>query len=269
MSMRPNRLKAALAQGSVQTGSIVGQFRSPEIIRIYKAAGFDWVFVDTEHGGFDLETVQDVCRVAGILGLTPLVRVADVQYPLIARALDCGAEGVIFPRVESPELLERAAAWTRFPPTGTRGFGLTRMAVDYASASMPEIMQYMNDNVMTVLQIETARAVEAREELLAIDGIDAVIVGPADLSVSLGIPGDFENPRLISAVESVMETCSRRNVVPGIHLRAPKLAADWRSRGMRLLSCATEATMLLERATEVVEQIAKAQPTLTKRSATD
>ena len=268
--MRPNRLKSALAQGSVQTGSIVGQFRSPEIIRIYKAAGFDWVFVDTEHGGFDLETVQDVCRVAGILGLTPLVRVADVQYPLIARALDCGAEGVIFPRVESPELLERAVSWTKFPPAGTRGFGLTRMAVDYAEASMPQIMQYMNENVMTVLQIETVRAVEAREELLAIDGVDAVIVGPADLSVSLGIPGEFENPKLISAVESVMETCSRRNVVPGIHLRAPKLAADWRARGMRLLSCATDATMLLERATEVVDQIRKAAPAaVSTRSGTD
>jgi 2-dehydro-3-deoxyglucarate aldolase/4-hydroxy-2-oxoheptanedioate aldolase len=129
-------------------------------------------------------------------------------------------------------------------------------------------MQHMNENVMTVLQIETVRAVEAREELLAIDGIDAVIVGPADLSVSLGVPGDFENPRLISAVESVMETCSRRNVVPGIHLRAPKLAADWRARGMRLLSCATEATMLLERAKEVVNHISSG-PLATRSSATD
>jgi 2-dehydro-3-deoxyglucarate aldolase/4-hydroxy-2-oxoheptanedioate aldolase len=266
--MQPNRLKAALAQGKVQAGSILGQFRSPEIIRIYKAAGFDWVFVDTEHGGFDLETVQDVCRIAGLLGLTPLVRVADVQYSLIARVLDCGAEGVIFPRVESPELLERAVTWTKFPPEGTRGFGLTRMAVAYANATMPEIMQYANENVMTVLQIETVRALEAREELLSIDGIDAVIVGPADLSVSLGVPGEFEHPKLISAVESIMETCSRRNVVPGIHLRAPKLAADWRARGMRLLSCATEATMLLEKATEVVAQISEPVAAI-KRSGTD
>src|SRR5688572_23684996 len=128
--MRPNRLKAALATGQTQVGSILAQFRSPEIVRIYKAAGFDWVFVDTEHGGFDIETVQDVCRVATVSGLTPLVRVPDIQYALVARALDCGAEGIIFPRVELPEVLERAVSWTRFPPVGTRGFGLTRMAVD-------------------------------------------------------------------------------------------------------------------------------------------
>jgi 2-keto-3-deoxy-L-rhamnonate aldolase RhmA len=255
--MRPNPLKTALTNGSVQLGSILGQFRSPEIVRIYKAAGFDWVFIDTEHGGFGIETLQDVCRVATISGLTPLVRVADVQYPLVARALDCGAEGVIFPRVESPELLERAVTWTKFPPEGSRGFGLSRMAVDYAPLSMPQIMEYMNTNVMTVLQIETTRAVDAREELLAIEGIDAVLIGPADLSISLGVPGQFEHPRLVSAVESIMDTCMRRNIVPGIHLRVPRIAHEWRRRGMRLLSCSNDAAMLLERATDIVQEIAE------------
>jgi 2-keto-3-deoxy-L-rhamnonate aldolase RhmA len=253
--MRKNPLKAALAAGRVQTGAIVGQFRTPEIARIYKAAGFDWVFVDTEHGGFDLETVQDVCRVASLIDLTPLVRVADVQYPLLSRALDCGAEGVIFPRVENPELLERAVSWTKFPPEGSRGFGLTRMAVDYAEYSMPQIMAYSNENVMTVLQIETKRAVEAREELLAIDGISAVIVGPADLSISLGIPGEFEHPRMISVIESIMESCHRRNVVPGIHMRSAGPLSFWRKRGMRLLSCSSEGTMLLERASQVFREV--------------
>ena len=254
--MRPNLLKKSLSEGSVQIGSILGQFRSPEIARIYKAAGMDWLFIDTEHGGFHIESVQDVCRVASVIGLTPLVRVADVQYPLIARALDCGAEGVILPRVESPELLERAAAWMKFPPAGMRGFGLSRSAVDYAPASMPQILEHINDNVMTVLQIETVRAVEAREELLSIQGVDAVIIGPADLSISLGVPGEFEHPKLMAAVESVMDTCTRRNVVPGIHLRSPRIAREWRQRGMRLLSCSNDAMMLLERATDLVQEIA-------------
>lgn len=253
--MRPNPLKAALATGEVQLGSIVGQFRSPEVARIYKAAGFHWVFVDTEHGNFAIETVQDFCRVASLINLTPLVRVADVQYSLVARALDCGAEGVIFPRVESPELLERAVTWTKFPPTGTRGFGLSRSAVDYANLSMPQIMQYWNDNALTVLQIETRRAVEAREELLAIEGVDAVIIGPADLSVSLGVPGEFEHPLLVSAIESIMDTCSRRNIIPGIHVRLPKIARMWRERGMRLLSCSNDAVMLLERATDIFHEV--------------
>jgi 2-keto-3-deoxy-L-rhamnonate aldolase RhmA len=80
------------------------------------AAGFQWAFLDTEHGGFDLETIQDICRVASMAGLCPIVRVADLQYSLVARAFDVGAQGVIFPRVESPELLERAVSWTKFRP---------------------------------------------------------------------------------------------------------------------------------------------------------
>src|SRR6267142_6112997 len=123
--MRKTPVKAALAEGKLQLGTGFGQLRSPEIPRILAAAGFQWTFIDTEHGGFDLETVQDICRVSVMAGLCPIVRVGDLQYSLVARALDCGAQGIIFPRVESPELLERAVSGTRFPPAGMRGDGLT------------------------------------------------------------------------------------------------------------------------------------------------
>src|SRR6266581_2289783 len=132
--MRKNTVKQALAEGQVQLGTGFGQFRSPEIPKLLAAAGFQWAFVDTEHGGFDLETVQDICRVAVMSGLAPIVRVADLQYSLIARALDCGAQGVIFPRVESVELLERAISWTKFPPLGVRGYGLSPVNVEWEKA---------------------------------------------------------------------------------------------------------------------------------------
>src|ERR1700732_2085719 len=105
--MRKNTVKQALAEGKLQLGTGVGQLRSPEVAKILAAAGFHWTFIDTEHGGFDLETVQDLCRAAIPAGLSPIVRVADLQYALIARALDVGAQGIIFPRVESPELLAK------------------------------------------------------------------------------------------------------------------------------------------------------------------
>ena len=116
--MRKNTVKQALAEGKLQLGTGFGQLRSPEVAKILAAAGFHWAFIDTEHGGFDLETVQDICRTSVMVGLSPIVRVADLQYSLIARALDCGAQGVIFPRVESVELLARAISWTKFPPLG-------------------------------------------------------------------------------------------------------------------------------------------------------
>src|SRR5947199_4078961 len=148
--MKKNTVKQALAEGKLQLGTGFGQLRSPEISRILASAGFKWAFLDTEHGGFDLETIQDICSLSVLVGLSPIVRVADLQYSLIARALDCGAEGIVFPRVESPEILEKAVSWTKFPPAGIRGFGLTTMHVGYEAATIPQILEHMNENIMVV-----------------------------------------------------------------------------------------------------------------------
>ena len=253
--MKINQVKKSLAEGKVQLGTGFGQLRSPEIPRILAAAGFHWAFIDTEHGGFDLETVQDICRISNMVGLCPIVRVADLQYSLVARALDCGAQGIIFPRVESPELLERAASWTRFPPVGVRGYGLMAVHTDYEALSFNQVIEHVNANTLVVLQIETRRAVEAREELLAVAGIDAVMMGPADLSISLGVPGEFQHPKMVEAMEAVRDTCNRRAIAPGTQTRTPPLARFWKERGMRFLGCSHEISMLLERAQELVKAL--------------
>ncbi|WP_180539609.1 HpcH/HpaI aldolase family protein [Nevskia soli] len=253
--MQENRVKQALRRGEMQLGTGYWQFRSPEIARLLAAAGFKWAFLDTEHGGFDLETLQDICRVANLAGLCPIVRVGDLQYSLVARALDCGAQGIIFPRVEQPELLARAVSWTKFPPNGIRGYGLALHQLDYETRAFPEVIAHLNANLMVVLQIETVRALEARDELLSVPGVDTVMVGPADLSISLGVPGQFEHPRLIEAIEQIRDSCLALGVIPGIHTRNPKLAEFWRNRGMLFLGCGNEVSMLWERAGEIVRTL--------------
>src|ERR1043166_382977 len=161
--MRVNSVKKALKERKVQIGCGFGQLRSPEVARILAAAGFDWTFLDAEHGGFHIETLQDICRAAVTTGVAPIVRVADMQYALVARALDCGAQGIIFPRVESPEMLGRAVSWTKFPPLGIRGCGIAPTHIEYERATLPEIIEHMNENVMVVLQIETRLAVRSEE----------------------------------------------------------------------------------------------------------
>lgn len=235
----------------MQLGCAFAQFRSPEIPRILKASGFDWAFVDTEHGSFSLETVHDICRVSSLIDFCAVVRVSELHYSQVARALDCGAGGIMFPRVESAELLEQAVSWARFPPAGIRGFGLTNMAVNYKAASFSQMIEHFNENTLVVLQIETVRALEAREELLSVPGVDAVMVGPADLSISLGVPGEFEHPKMIDAMESIRETCVRRGVAPGTQTRSLSLAKIWRERGMLFLGCSSESAMLSEKAREI------------------
>jgi 2-keto-3-deoxy-L-rhamnonate aldolase RhmA len=253
--MRTNLVKQNLRAGKLQLGTGFGQLRSPEIPKMLAAAGFQWAFIDTEHGGFDLETVQDICRVSVMAGLSPIVRVGDLQYSLVARALDCGAQGVMFPRVESPEILERAVSWTKFPPMGVRGYGLTAVQVDYEPLTFAQIIEHMNANTMVVLQIETRRALEAREELLAVGGIDAVMVGPADLSISLGVPGEFQHPKMVEAMEKVRDSCVKRGIAPGTQTRSSALAKFWKERGMLFLGCSNDTAMLYERAVELISQI--------------
>jgi 2-keto-3-deoxy-L-rhamnonate aldolase RhmA len=220
-------------------------------MRALAAAGLDWAFLDAEHGAFDLETLNDMMRVAVREGFCPIVRVADLQYPLIARALDSGAQGILLPRVESPELLAQAISWTRYPPLGVRGYGLSAAHLEFESVSMPDAIAHFNEHVMVVLQIETKTALERIDELLAVPHIDAVLIGPADLSIALGIPGQFEHASFVAAVERIRDECDRRGIAPGLHLRSLQMARRWRNQGLRFLSCNSDIGYLLEKATEV------------------
>lgn len=253
--MRANAVKKALAEGKTVLGTSYGQLRDSEIARILKAAGFDYVYLDGEHGGFSIETVQDICRVSTLCGLTVFTRVADMEYELIARALDCGSDGVIFPRVESPELLARAISWCKFPPVGIRGFGLTVMQANYEPVTVPQMIAHCNENTMVILQIETVRALESREELLSVPGLDVVMVGPVDLSISLGVPGDFEHPRFLEAIDQIRDTCEAKGIVPGIQCRGVALSKVCRDRGFRFLGTSNEWNLLLEKARETVNAL--------------
>lgn len=253
--MRINKVKQALREGRVQLGTGFQQFRSQDVVRVLAAAGFDWAFLDCEHGGFDGETVQDLCRIAGYVGFTPLVRVASLEYDLIARALDAGAMGIIFPRVEDPKVLEEAVAMTKFPPWGIRGCGLGPLHIDFEKATIAQICEHFNEQCMNVLQIETVRALDARDELLSVKHVDAVMVGPVDLSISLGVPGQFDHPKMVDAMEKVIESCRRHGVAPGTQSRAVEMAKFWKERGMLFLGCGSEVSMLYDRACEVAKQL--------------
>ncbi len=250
--MRTNLVKKALAEGKVQFGTNFGQFRSQDVLKILAQAGFHWAFVDTEHGGFGIETIQDLCRIAPAYNFAPIVRVADLQYSLVARALDCGAQGMIFPRVEDVALLERAVSWCRFPPVGARGFGLNAFHFDHEQLTMPQMIERVNENTLVVLQIETRRALEMRDELLSVPGIDAVMIGPADLSISLGVPGEFQHPKLVEAMEAIRDTCNAKGIAPGTQTRTLQMAKFWKERGMRFLGCSSDTGMLYDRAKELI-----------------
>jgi 2-dehydro-3-deoxyglucarate aldolase/4-hydroxy-2-oxoheptanedioate aldolase len=249
--MFTNRVKQALREGKVQLGTNFSHIASPEIVRILAAAGFHWAFVDTEHGVFNPESLFQICKTSQLVGFTPILRVTSLEYDLVARALDLGAHGVIFPRVEEPGLLEQAVSWTKFPPLGIRGYGLVGPHLDYEKVTIPQGIEQMNRETLVVLQIETKKALEARDELLSIPGIDAVMVGPADLSISLGVPGEFQHPKMVEAMEAIRDSCVARGIFPGTQTRTVELAQFWKERGMKFLGCSGETTMRYDRAVQI------------------
>jgi 2-keto-3-deoxy-L-rhamnonate aldolase RhmA len=255
--MRTNKTREKLANGETVYGCGLQVYRAPEIPRAFAAAGFDYVFIDMEHGSFNLETAHDMIIASKLAGITPIVRVGEVNYTLCARLLDQGAQGIILPRVEDPAILEEALSWLRFPPVGKRGYGINPTMVDYETRSMPEVIEFLNRETLAVVQFETVRSIERADELLSLKGLDVVMIGPADLSISLGIPGQFDHPRLIEAVDKVIERCNAHGVAPGIQTRGTAMAKFWADRGMRFVGVAAEHVFLLEKCKEALSALKK------------
>src|SRR5207248_1021807 len=161
--MRVNRTREKLENGETVLGCSVQSYRSMEIPRAFAAAGFDYVFIDMEHGSFDLETVHDMIIASHGAAITPIVRIGELLYSLAARLLDSGAQGIILPRVEDPRLLEEALSWMRFPPVGKRGYGVNPTMLSYEACSFPEVIEHQNRETLVVVQFETARAMEGAD----------------------------------------------------------------------------------------------------------
>ncbi|MDR3698376.1 MAG: aldolase/citrate lyase family protein [Candidatus Sulfopaludibacter sp.] len=260
-----NQTRERLARGETVFGCGLQVYRSAEIPRAFAAAGFDYVFIDMEHGAYDLETVQDMIAACNMAGITPIVRVGELLYSLVARLLDAGAQGIILPRVEDPKLLAEAMSWMRFPPVGKRGYGVNPTMVSYEGHTFAEIIEHQNRNTVSVVQFETRVAMERADELLSVPGVDIAMVGPADLSISLGVPGDFENPLMISTIGALIEKCNRHGVVPGIQTRSVAMAKAWAERGMRFVGAGAEHGLLLEKAKEAVSQLNQVRIAATTR----
>ena len=242
--MRPNRAKARLAAGKVAVGIAHSQLGTAEVPKMFQAAAMDWVFLDSEHSPFSSDTLHELVRAYRMTDITAVVRVCDFQYDLVARALDSGAEGIIFPRCEDPDQLARAIRGAKFPPLGHRGFGLGPPQIGYQNAAFDEITAHCNQETLMIAQVESQRALDRLPELASIEGLDSLLVGPADLSISLGVGGQWYDAKLVEAIDRVIAACNEQGIWPAIQVRDGDLAEFWVARGMKLIGCSTEAALM-------------------------
>lgn len=203
--MQTNTLKQTLADGGTVVGTMVFEFRTPAMPAICAAAGADFVLVDQEATGCSIETVAMLMAAARGVAIAPLVRVPTDQPHLLTRPLDVGAAGLMIPMVESATQAQAIVAATKYPPQGTRGVIAGLAAADYlAGEDIPAALRSANVETLLIAQIESGAGVDHVEEIAAVDGIDVLWLGHLDLTVSLGVPGEYDNPVYMDAVERIL-----------------------------------------------------------------
>ncbi len=209
-----NKLKEKLRKGEVTYGSWFSIFHEGAAEAI-AGSGLDWVLLDTEHRAVNPETVGRMVKAMGSNGAASLIRVAWNNVWLIKQALDTGAYGVVVPWVRSPEEAARAVAYTRYMPEGLRGC-MPSVAAKVWGITSKEYLEKANENIFVCVQIENWEAVETIDEIVKVPGLDAVMVGPGDLSASLGVRGESWHPKVLEAMEKVLDACKGSPVAPGI-----------------------------------------------------
>ena len=236
-------LKERLYNKELTIGSWI-TLAHPAIAEIMVKAGFDWLVVDLEHSVITIREAEELIRVIDLCGVAPLVRLSANDPIQIKRVMDAGADGVIVPMVNSAEEARKAVESVRYPPDGKRGVGLAR-AQGYGS-NFEQYNEWVNQESIVIVQVEHIKAVENLEAILSTEGVDGFIVGPYDLSGSLGIPGQFDHELMIEAMSKIQTFMSSSSKIPGYHVVEPDVdQLQQRVReGYRFLAYSVDIRML-------------------------
>lgn len=207
-----NKLMRAIHKKGNAVGTFLG-VSTPAIVEILGYTGMDFVIIDTEHGPYDTMPLSDLIRASDTKGMSPVVRIADVTHKEIQRAVDNGAEGIIIPCLKKIDDFRKAVDLCKYPPLGSRGFIKARGSgfgnEEWASGTLEEYMVNSNEKVLLLPQCETREVLDSIEEITNIDGIDGIFIGPYDLSISMGIPGQFDAPAFRQAISRILNACKR------------------------------------------------------------
>ncbi|GAA1022722.1 hpch/hpai aldolase [Acrocarpospora pleiomorpha] len=229
-------IKQALRGGELVLGTFVFEFATTGIGRLAAGAGASFVIFDAEHTGWGWETLGRVVATTRPTGAEPYIRVPTAERTQISRALDAGARGIMIPMVDSAGQARDVVRWAKYPPDGVRGAAFGVAHDDYAATDNVAYMRAANADTMVIAQIETVAGLESVEEIAAVDGVDVLWVGHFDLTNSMGIPGQFEHPGYLAALERVAKAASAAGKSAGFMAGSPQEAAMLIAKGFRILA---------------------------------
>ena len=236
-------LKQKLKSGRATIGSWI-TLGHAGIAEIMANAGFDWLVVDMEHSTIAIDTAGELIRTIDLCGVAPLVRLTSNHPDQIKRVMDAGAHGIVVPMVNSRADAERAVAATRYAPAGNRGVGLAR-AQGYGPR-FQEYLAWQREGVVVIVMIEDREAIPHLQEILTTEGVDGFIIGPYDLSCSLGVPGMFEAPEFLTTMAEIRRVGEELGVPGGVHVVEPDpdLLKSALSEGYRFIAYSVDIRIL-------------------------
>ena len=247
--MRENRLRTLWKTGGA---AVNGWLTVPSSFSAETMAhqGWDTLTIDMQHGMIDDAVLVPMLQAISTTDTVPVVRVPWLEPGILMRALDAGAYGVICPMVNTREDAQKLVAYTHYPPRGTRSFGPLR-AVLYAGF---DYVQHANDTIVTVAMIETAEALDNLDDILSVEGLDAIYIGPSDLSLALGCRPTFDDlePKAFEAVEHILARAKAHGVVAGIHNGTPEAALKRIAKGFQFVTISSDVRLMADGAQQVI-----------------
>ena len=246
-----NSFRHRLQQGEVLLSTLVS-LPSPEVVELLSKLEFDWLFIDAEHGSFgtlDMQRMLQACKDQ----FPCLIRVASNDLVAIKHALDIGAAGIIVPQINNAYEAQAAVRAAKYPGKGNRGVGLAR-AHEYG-LSFGEYLSRANQDTCVVIQAETPGAIDDIENIVRVDDVDAILVGPYDLSANLGYTGEIEHPEVVAAISKVEQACKQANVKLGYFGVNASAVLPYKEKGFTLLTIGVDSLFVLNGAQTLLEEM--------------
>lgn len=255
--MRPNRLRTLW---QADQAAVNGWLAIPNGFSAETMAhqGWDTLTIDLQHGVVDYQAMVGMLQAISTTDTVPVVRVPWLEPGILMKTLDAGAYGVICPMINTREDAQKLVAYTHYAPRGTRSFGPVR-ALLYGGADYP---QHANDTIVAFAMIETAKALDNLDDILSVEGLDAIYIGPSDLSLALGCKPTFDevDPKAAQAIDHILERARAHGVVAGIHNGTPEAALARIAKGFRFVTVSSDARLMAAGAQQVVAKMRAAQP---------
>jgi 2-keto-3-deoxy-L-rhamnonate aldolase RhmA len=211
-----NPARERLRKGEVALGCGVRLARTVEIAKVMAMAGYDWLFIDMEHGSIDLDIACQMAVAALDAGIAPIPRVPAGEFSIATRLLDGGAAGIVIPHVDTADEAREIVDRLKYPPQGHRSVAGAMAQLGYRPMPLGEATRIVNAETLIVVMIETPRAVENAEAIAAVSGVDVLLIGTNDLSMEMGVPGGLGDPKVVTAYERVIAACKRHGKHAGL-----------------------------------------------------